>query len=66
MARGPVAAEAIETATGAVGRYLLLISLTNLAFGIAIGIAAWLLGLPDAASGVHFLFCFASSLMWEP
>ena len=49
MARIPVAADAIETATGAVGRYLLLISLTNLAFGIAIGIAAWLLGLPDAA-----------------
>jgi predicted PurR-regulated permease PerM/methanogenic corrinoid protein MtbC1 len=48
-ARIPVAALAIETATGAVGRYLLLLSLTNLAFGIAIGIAAWLLGLPDAA-----------------
>jgi predicted PurR-regulated permease PerM len=48
-ARIPVAAHAIETATGAVGRYLLLLSLTNLGFGIAIGIAAWLLGLPDAA-----------------
>ena len=48
-ARIPVAAHAIEIATGAVGRYLLLISLTNLGFGIAIGIGAWLLGLPDAA-----------------
>ncbi len=48
-ARIPVAAHAIETATGAVGRYLLLLSLTNLGFGIAIAIAAWLLGLPHAA-----------------
>ena len=48
-ARIPVAAHAIETATGAVGRYLLLLSLTNLGYGIAIGIAAWLLGLPDSA-----------------
>ena len=48
-ARIPVAAQAIETATGAVGRYLLLLSLTNLGFGIAIGIAARLLGLPDSA-----------------
>ena len=48
-ARIPVAAHAIETATGAVGRYLLLLSLTNLGFGIAIGIAAWMLGLPHAA-----------------
>jgi predicted PurR-regulated permease PerM len=48
-ARIPVAAHAIETATGSVGRYLLLLSLTNLGFGIAIGIAAWLLGLPDSA-----------------
>jgi predicted PurR-regulated permease PerM len=48
-ARIPVAALAIETATGAVGRYLLLLSLTNLGFGIAIGVAAWLLGLPHSA-----------------
>jgi predicted PurR-regulated permease PerM len=48
-ARIPVAAHAIETATGAVGRYLLLVSLTNLGYGIAIGVAAWLLGLPNAA-----------------
>ena len=48
-ARIPVAAHAIETAAGAVGRYLLLLSLTNLGFGIAIGIAAWLLGLPHSA-----------------
>ena len=48
-ARIPVAAHAIETATGAVGRYLLLLSLTNLGFGITIGIAAWMLGLPHSA-----------------
>ncbi len=47
-ARIPVAAHAIETATGAVGRYLLLLSLTNLGYGIAIGIAAWMLGLPHS------------------
>ena len=48
-ARIPIAAQAIETAGGAVGRYLLLLSLSNLGFGIAIGIATWLLGLPNAA-----------------
>ena len=48
-ARIPVAAQAIETAGGAVGRYLLLLSLTNLGFGITVGIATWLLGLPNAA-----------------
>jgi len=48
-ARIPVAAHAIETATGTVGRYLLLQSLTNLGFGITIGIAAWMLGLPHSA-----------------
>jgi len=48
-ARIPVAAHAIEAATGAVSRYLLLLSLTNLGFGIAVGIAAWLLGLPNSA-----------------
>jgi predicted PurR-regulated permease PerM/methanogenic corrinoid protein MtbC1 len=48
-ARITVAAEAIETAGGTVGRYLLLVSLTNLGYGIAIGIVAWLLGLPNAA-----------------
>ena len=44
-----MAAHAIETASDAVGRYLLLLSLTNLGFGIAIGIVVWLIGLPDAA-----------------
>lgn len=48
-ARIPVAAHAIETATDAVGRYLLLLSLTNLGFGITIGITAWMLGLPHSA-----------------
>jgi predicted PurR-regulated permease PerM/methanogenic corrinoid protein MtbC1 len=44
-----IAAEAIETAGSTVGRYLLLFSLTNLGYGIAMGTIAWLLGLPNAA-----------------
>jgi len=44
-----IAAEAIETAGGNVGRYLLLVSVVNFGFGIAIGVVAWLLGLPNAA-----------------
>jgi predicted PurR-regulated permease PerM len=47
--RVPIAAQAIETANNAVGRYLLLFSLINLAFGVATGTAAWMLGLPNAA-----------------
>jgi len=59
-ARITVAAEAIETAGGTVGRYLLLVSLTNLGYGIAIGTVAWLLGLPNAAfwGGLAFLLRF--------
>jgi predicted PurR-regulated permease PerM/methanogenic corrinoid protein MtbC1 len=48
-ARIIIAAEAIETAGGTVGRYLLFLSLTNLGYGIAIGMVAWVLGLPNAA-----------------
>jgi len=48
-ARLIIAVEAIETAGGTVGRYLLLFALTNLGYGIAMGIIAWLLGLPNAA-----------------
>ena len=44
-----IAAEAIETAGGNVGHYLLLFSLINLGFGIAIGVVAWSLELPNAA-----------------
>jgi predicted PurR-regulated permease PerM/methanogenic corrinoid protein MtbC1 len=47
-ARIPIAAQAIETAGYTVGRYLLLFSLINLAYGIATGSIAWLLGLPSA------------------
>ncbi len=47
-ARITLAAEAIETAGQTVGRYLLLFSLTNLAFGIATGTVVWLIGLPSA------------------
>jgi predicted PurR-regulated permease PerM/methylmalonyl-CoA mutase cobalamin-binding subunit len=46
-ARITVAAQVIDTAGEAVGHYLLLVSLTNLAFGITIGIVVWLLGLPN-------------------
>jgi predicted PurR-regulated permease PerM/methanogenic corrinoid protein MtbC1 len=47
-ARIPIAAQAIETAGATVGHYLLLFSLINLAYGIATGTVAWLLGLPSA------------------
>jgi predicted PurR-regulated permease PerM len=59
-ARIIVAVEAIETAGGTVGRYLLLFSLTNLGYGVAMGIIAWLLGLPNAAfwGALAFLFRF--------
>src|SRR5260370_28197830 len=47
--RVPIAAEALETASYTVGRYLFRFSLINLAYGIATGIVAWYLGLPSAA-----------------
>ncbi|HTW88153.1 MAG TPA: AI-2E family transporter [Candidatus Binataceae bacterium] len=40
-----VAGEAIDSAAKTVSRYLLLLSLMNLLFGITIGITTWLLGL---------------------
>ena len=46
-ARITLAAQAIETAGQTVSRYLLLFSLTNLAFGIATGTVVWLIGLPN-------------------
>jgi|SRR5579863_84619 len=47
-ARIPVAPQALETAAQTVSHYLLLFSLTNLGFGVACGLAAWLFGLPSA------------------
>lgn len=46
-ARISVASQAVETAGHAVGRYLLLFSLINLIFGIAVGLVLWALGLPN-------------------
>jgi predicted PurR-regulated permease PerM/methylmalonyl-CoA mutase cobalamin-binding subunit len=48
-ARGRItlSAEAIGTAGAAVGHYLLLFALTNLGYGIAIGLTIWLIGLPN-------------------
>jgi len=46
--RVPIAAQAIETAGFTVGRYLLLFSAINLAYGVACGTVAWMLGLPSA------------------
>src|SRR5579863_10271559 len=48
-ARGRItlAAEAIETAGETVGHYLLLFALTNLGYGIAIGLTIWMIGLPN-------------------
>jgi hypothetical protein len=47
-ARVTIAPQAIETAAYTVGHYLLLFSLTNLAFGLACGLLACFLGLPSA------------------
>jgi predicted PurR-regulated permease PerM len=47
--RVPIAAQALETASYTVGRYLILFSLINLAYGIATGTVAWYLGLPNPA-----------------
>src|SRR5712671_2859254 len=59
-ARIPVAAEAIETAGSTVGHYLLLFTLTNLSYGVAIGIVVSMLGLPNPAfwGGLAFLLRF--------
>ncbi|MGA2411904.1 MAG: AI-2E family transporter [Candidatus Binataceae bacterium] len=59
-ARITIAAQAIETAAGAVGRYLLLFSLTNLSFGVAIGFVVWLMGMPNPVfwGGLAFLLRF--------
>ena len=48
-ARGRItlSAEAIGTAGAAVGRYLLLFTLTNLGYGVAIGLTIWMIGLPN-------------------
>jgi predicted PurR-regulated permease PerM/methanogenic corrinoid protein MtbC1 len=48
-ARGRItlSAEAIGTAGEAVGHYLLLFSLTNLGYGVAIGLTIWIIGLPN-------------------
>ena len=48
-ARGRItlSAEAIGTAGAAVGRYLLLFALTNLGYGVAIGLTIWMIGLPN-------------------
>lgn len=58
--RVPIAAQAIETAGDTVGHYLLLFTLTNLGYGVAIGIVVWLLGLPNPAfwGGLAFLLRF--------
>jgi predicted PurR-regulated permease PerM/methanogenic corrinoid protein MtbC1 len=58
--RIPVAAAAIETAGDTVGHYLLLFTLTNLGYGVAIGIVVWLLGMPNPAfwGGLAFLLRF--------
>jgi predicted PurR-regulated permease PerM len=47
-ARITVASQAIETAGRTLGRYLLLLSLINLAFGLSIGLVLYALGLPNA------------------
>jgi len=58
--RIPVASAAIETAGDTVGHYLLLFSLINLGYGVAIGIVVWQLGLPNPLfwGGLAFLLRF--------
>jgi predicted PurR-regulated permease PerM len=46
-ARITVARQAIETAGQTVSQYLMLFSAVNLGFGLATGLAMWLLGLPE-------------------
>src|ERR1700731_3873363 len=46
-ARIPIAAQALETASYTVGRYLFLFSAINLAYGITTGAVAWYLDLPN-------------------
>jgi predicted PurR-regulated permease PerM len=46
-ARITVARQAIETAGQMVSQYLMLFTAVNLAFGLATGLAMWLLGLPE-------------------
>jgi predicted PurR-regulated permease PerM/methylmalonyl-CoA mutase cobalamin-binding subunit len=52
-----IASQAIEAAVATVGHYLLLFSITNLAFGIMIGLVVWLIGLPNPVfwGGLAFL-----------
>jgi predicted PurR-regulated permease PerM len=47
--RVTLSAEGIGTAADAVGHYLLLFTLTNAGYGLAIGTAMWLFGLPNPA-----------------
>ncbi len=59
-ARVPVASQAIEAAGSAVGRYLILLALINLGFGIAVGLIVAVIGLPNPAfwGGLAFLLRF--------
>ncbi len=45
--RMTITAQAIDAAGNAISHYLLLFSLINLGFGIAIGVVGWMLGLPN-------------------
>jgi predicted PurR-regulated permease PerM len=60
-----IAAQAMETASNAVGRYLLLFELINLGFGLATGLTVWLLGLPNPEFWEASPSCFASFLTQE-
>jgi predicted PurR-regulated permease PerM len=42
-----ITAQVIETAGATVGRYLLILSVVNLCFGIVVSAMMWILGLPD-------------------
>jgi predicted PurR-regulated permease PerM len=44
-----LSAEGIESAADAIGDYLLLFAVTNAGYGLAVGVAMWLFGLPNPA-----------------
>jgi predicted PurR-regulated permease PerM len=55
-----ITAQAIDAAGNAISHYLMLFSLMNLGFGIAIGVVGWMLGLPNPElwGAVAFLLRF--------
>ena len=64
-----VTTKALEEASQRISRYLLMQSIINTSFGIAVGIALYLIELPYAPRGVFWLRCCdlfpMSELGWQ-